>query len=101
MRDLVDIMGSPQRAYPVVHVTGTNGKSSTARMIDSLLRERGLRVGLYTSPELHSMRERISVDGEPVSAERFAELYEDVLPFVEMTEVRHDVRISFFEMLTA
>jgi dihydrofolate synthase/folylpolyglutamate synthase len=101
MRDLVDVMGSPQRAYPVVHVTGTNGKSSTARMIDALLRERGLRVGLYTSPELHSMRERISVDGEPVSAERFAELYEDVLPFAELAEARHEVRISFFEMLTA
>jgi dihydrofolate synthase/folylpolyglutamate synthase len=101
MRDLVDIMGSPQRAYPVIHITGTNGKSSTARMIEALLRERGLRVGMYTSPELHSMRERISVDGRPVSAERFAELYEDVRPFAELTDARHDVKISFFEMLTA
>jgi dihydrofolate synthase/folylpolyglutamate synthase len=101
MRDLADILGSPQRAYPVIHVTGTNGKSSTARMIDALLRERGLRVGMYTSPELHSMRERISVDGAPVTEERFAELYDDVLPLAEMIDAKHDVKISFFELLTA
>ncbi|MCO6008990.1 Mur ligase family protein [Actinoallomurus purpureus] len=101
MRELADVLGSPQRAYPVIHVTGTNGKSSTARMIDALLRERGLRVGLYTSPELHSMRERITIDGAPVSEERFAEVYEDVLPFVEMTDAKHDVKVSFFETLTA
>jgi folylpolyglutamate synthase/dihydrofolate synthase len=101
IRDLVDILGSPQRAYPVVHVTGTNGKSSTARMIDALLRERGLRVGMYTSPELHTMRERISVDGEPVSEERFAEIYDDVLPYAELIDAKHGVKVSFFEMLTA
>ncbi|GAA0315077.1 bifunctional folylpolyglutamate synthase/dihydrofolate synthase [Actinoallomurus spadix] len=101
MRDLADVLGSPQRAYPVIHITGTNGKSSTARMIEALLRERGLRVGLYTSPELHSMRERIAIDGAPVSEERFAELYEDVLPFIELTDAKHDVKVSFFETLTA
>lgn len=101
MRDLADVLGSPQRAYPVIHITGTNGKSSTARMIEVLLRERGLRVGLYTSPELHSMRERITIDGAPVSEQRFAELYEDVVPFLEMTDAKHDVKVSFFETLTA
>jgi dihydrofolate synthase/folylpolyglutamate synthase len=101
MRDLADVLGEPQRAYPVIHVTGTNGKSSTARMIDALMRERGLRVGLYTSPELNSMRDRISVDGEPVSEERFAELYEDVRPFAELTDAQNDVKTSFFEYLTA
>jgi dihydrofolate synthase/folylpolyglutamate synthase len=101
IRDLVDILGSPQRAYPVIHVTGTNGKSSTARMIDALLRERGLRVGMYTSPELHTMRERIGVDGEPVSEERFAEIYDDVLPYAELIDAKHGVKVSFFEMLTA
>jgi dihydrofolate synthase/folylpolyglutamate synthase len=101
MRELADVLGSPQRAYPVIHITGTNGKSSTARMIEALLRERGLRVGLYTSPELHSMRERITIDGAPVSEDRFAELYEDVLPFVELTDAEHDVKVSFFETLTA
>ncbi|HEY0542030.1 MAG TPA: dihydrofolate synthase, partial [Actinoallomurus sp.] len=101
IRDLVDILGSPQRAYPVIHVTGTNGKSSTARMIDALLRERGLRVGMYTSPELHTMRERIGIDGEPVSEERFAEIYDDVLPYAELIDAKHGVKVSFFEMLTA
>jgi folylpolyglutamate synthase/dihydrofolate synthase len=101
MRDLVDILGSPQRGYPVIHVTGTNGKSSTARMIDALMRERGLRVGLYTSPELHSMRERIVIDGEPLSAERFAEVYDDVLPYAEMADAKNAGKISFFEILTA
>jgi folylpolyglutamate synthase/dihydrofolate synthase len=99
--DLADILGSPQRAYPVIHVTGTNGKSSTARMIDALLRERGLRVGMYTSPELHTMRERIGIDGEPVSEERFAEIYDDVLPYAELIDAKHGVKVSFFEMLTA
>jgi folylpolyglutamate synthase/dihydrofolate synthase len=101
IRDLVDILGSPQRAYPVIHVTGTNGKSSTARMIDALLRERGLRVGMYTSPELHTMRERIGIDGEPVGEERFAEIYDDVLPYAELVDAKHGVKVSFFEMLTA
>lgn len=99
--DLVDILGSPQRAYPVIHITGTNGKSSTARMIEALLRERGLRVGLYTSPELVAMRERITVDGEPVSEQRFAELYDDVRPYADMVDAEHDVKVSFFELLTA
>jgi dihydrofolate synthase/folylpolyglutamate synthase len=101
IRDLVDILGSPQRAYSVIHVTGTNGKSSTARMIDALLRERGLRVGMYTSPELNTMRERISIDGEAISAERFAELYDDTLPFAQLIDAKHDTKVSFFELLTA
>jgi folylpolyglutamate synthase/dihydrofolate synthase len=101
MSDLADILGSPQRAYPVIHVTGTNGKSSTARMIDALLRERGLRVGLYTSPELTTMRERIVIDGEPLSAARFAEVYDDVLPYAEMADAKNEGKISFFELLTA
>ena len=66
---LVSVLGDPQRSYPVIHVTGTNGKTSTARMIESLLRARGLRTGLFTSPHLSSIRERIVVDGQPVSAE--------------------------------
>ena len=63
---LLDLLGSPQRAYPAIHLTGTNGKTSTARMIDSLLRAHGLRTGRYTSPHLETVRERISLDGEPV-----------------------------------
>src|SRR3989337_589498 len=71
IRALMDVLGSPQRAYPSIHLTGTNGKTSTARMIDSLLRAHGLHTGRYTSPHLETVRERISLDGEPVEEERF------------------------------
>src|SRR5919199_6203455 len=97
---LVDLLGSPHRAYPVVHVAGTNGKTTTARMVDELLRGFGLRVGRFTSPHLQSMRERIVLDGEPVGAERFVETYEDVLPYVEMVDAGSDVPMSFFEVMT-
>jgi folylpolyglutamate synthase/dihydrofolate synthase len=101
IRDLVDLLGSPQGTYPVIHIAGTNGKTSTARMIEALLRERGLRTGLITSPELRSMRERIAIDGEPISEERFVETYEDILPYVQMIDEKHGVKLSFFEVLTA
>ena len=100
MADLVSLLGDPQRACPVIHVTGTNGKTSTARMIDALLRSRGLRTGRFTSPHLVSIRERICVDGAPLSAERFIEAYEEILPFVTLVDDRHPVKMSFFELLT-
>ncbi|MCW2899072.1 MAG: FolC bifunctional protein [Streptosporangiaceae bacterium] len=101
VRDLVDLLGSPQRAYPVIHVAGTNGKTSTARMIDTLLRERGFRTGLITSPELHSIRERIAIDGEPISEELFVETYEDIAAYIDMIDEKHGVKLSFFEVITA
>ncbi|MEU7001632.1 folylpolyglutamate synthase/dihydrofolate synthase family protein [Nonomuraea sp. NPDC046570] len=97
---LMDLLGSPQQSYPVVHIAGTNGKTSTARLTEALLRERNLRVGRFTSPHLVSMRERISVDGEPISEERFAEVYEELAPFVELNDTKGR-RIQFFELLTA
>jgi len=100
MADLVRLLGDPQRACPVIHITGTNGKTSTARMTDALLRGRGLRTGRFTSPHLVSIRERICVDGAPVSPERFVEAYEEILPFVAMVDERHPVSMSFFEVLT-
>jgi folylpolyglutamate synthase/dihydrofolate synthase len=100
IRALTDLLGDPQRGYPVIHVTGTNGKSTTVRMIDALLRERGLRVGSFTSPSLHTMRDRITIDGEPVSPERFAAAYADVAPYVEMVDAGEYGRMSFFEVLT-
>ncbi|WP_068925724.1 bifunctional folylpolyglutamate synthase/dihydrofolate synthase [Planobispora rosea] len=96
---LMDVLGSPQRAYPVIHVAGTNGKSSTTRMIETILRERNLRVGRFTSPHLVSMRERICVDGVPLSEERFTEVYEDLLPYLQMIDAQGR-RLSFFETLT-
>ncbi|MBG0830377.1 bifunctional folylpolyglutamate synthase/dihydrofolate synthase [Planomonospora sp. ID67723] len=97
---LMDVLGSPQNSYPVIHVAGTNGKSSTTRMIETILRERNLRVGRFTSPHLVSMRERICVDGAPLSEERFVEVYEDIAPYLEMIDAQGR-RLSFFETLTA
>jgi len=77
---LLDLLGNPQRAYPSVHLTGTNGKTTTARMVDALLRAHGLRVGRYTSPHLSTVRERITIEGQPVSEQRFVEIYREVEP---------------------
>ena len=96
---LVDLLGSPQRAMPVIQVTGTNGKTTTARMIDELLRGFGLRVGRFTSPHLQSMRERIVLDGEPVDAQRFVETYEDIAPYVAMVDAGGEIPMSFFEVM--
>jgi dihydrofolate synthase/folylpolyglutamate synthase len=97
---LVSMLGDPHRAFPVIHVTGTNGKTSMTRMIDSLLRERGLRTGRFTSPHLVSARERIAIDGVPLSAERFVEVYDELLPYIQLTDDRQPVPLSFFEVLT-
>ena len=97
---LISLLGDPQRAYPVVHITGTNGKTSTARMTETLLRVRGLRTGLFTSPHLISVRERICVDGQPLSPERFVEVYREVEPYLLLVDSQHPVKLSFFEVLT-
>ena len=101
IRALTELLGDPQRAYPVIHITGTNGKTSTARMIETLLRARGLRTGLFTSPHLSSMRERICVDGQPLSAERFADAHDELVPYLDLVDAGQPVRLSFFEVLTA
>jgi len=102
---LVDVLGSPQRSYPVVHIAGTNGKTSTARMIDALLTALGLRTGRYTSPHLQSVTERISLDGEPVSVRQYLDTYHDIAPYVGMVDKRSADRgepaLSKFEVLTA
>lgn len=101
---LLDLLGNPQRAYPAIHITGTNGKTSTARMIDGLLRAHGLRTGRYTSPHLESLRERISVDGEPISEERFVEVFREVAPVAEFQDAQDaqgDQTLTYFDMTTA
>ena len=100
MAALVSVLGDPQRSYPVIHITGTNGKTSTARMIESLLRARGLRTGLFTSPHLSSIRERIVVDGQPVSAEAFVAAYDELAPYLAMVDGQQGSQLSFFEVLT-
>ncbi|MEV4826255.1 folylpolyglutamate synthase/dihydrofolate synthase family protein [Micromonospora sp. NPDC049274] len=101
IESLLDLLGSPQRAYPSIHLTGTNGKTSTARMIDSLLRAHGLHTGRYTSPHLETVRERISLDGEPVSEERFASVYREIKPLAELVDARSDEPLTYFDMTTA
>ncbi|MFJ8859822.1 bifunctional folylpolyglutamate synthase/dihydrofolate synthase [Streptomyces sp. NPDC102451] len=97
---LMDVLGEPQRAYPSIHITGTNGKTSTARMIEALLGAFELRTGRYTSPHVQSITERISLDGAPIEAERFIETYNDIKPYVEMVDAQQPYRLSFFEVLT-
>jgi dihydrofolate synthase/folylpolyglutamate synthase len=101
MTDLMDLLGSPQRSYPSIHLTGTNGKTSTARILDALLRAFGLRPGRYTSPHLESVLERVAIDGEPITGERFAAAYDDVAPYLELTDSRHERPVTYFEALTA
>ncbi|MGC0250963.1 bifunctional folylpolyglutamate synthase/dihydrofolate synthase [Pseudactinotalea sp. Z1748] len=102
---LTDLLGRPQDAFRVIQVAGTNGKTSTARMIEQLLREAGLRTGRFTSPHLHTVRERISIDGEPISVEAFVAVWDDVEPYVQMVDAqlaeRGESRLSFFEVLTS
>jgi dihydrofolate synthase/folylpolyglutamate synthase len=98
---LLDLLGNPQRAYPSIHLTGTNGKTSTARMIDSLLRAFGLRVGRYTSPHLDSVTERIALDGKPISAEKFAVAYDEVAPVAELLDAKNSDAVTYFEFTTA
>lgn len=98
---LAHLLGDPQHAYPVIHLTGTNGKTSTARMIDTLVRALGLRTGRFTSPHVESMTERISLDGEPLSEEGFVRAYNDVAPYAAMVDADADHPLSFFETVVA
>ena len=101
MQALVDLLGDPQRAYRSIHLTGTNGKTSTARMIDELLRAFGIRTGRYTSPHLSDVTERIVLDGEPVSPRTFVEGYRELEPYIDLLDSRNDIPLSFFEIVTA
>lgn len=94
---LTGALGDPQDTYPVVHITGTNGKGSVARMLTALFQAQGLRVGTYTSPHLDRINERIAVAGEPLSDEQFAEAITEVSFIAELA----DTTPSYFELLTA
>ncbi|MDG3008561.1 bifunctional folylpolyglutamate synthase/dihydrofolate synthase [Rhodococcus sp. D2-41] len=102
---LMELLGSPQSSYPVVHVAGTNGKTSVTRMIDALLTRLHLRVGRTTSPHLQLATERIAVDGHPISPHKYVELYQDLRPYVEMIDAQSQAAggpaMSKFEVLTA
>jgi dihydrofolate synthase/folylpolyglutamate synthase len=98
---LTDILGSPQLTYPTIHVGGTNGKTSTSRMIDSMLFEMGLRTGRFTSPHLESYLERISINGQPISAPELIFSYNDISPYLDLMDSKFENPISFFEAITA
>lgn len=95
--DFVDLLGQPQRNYDIVQLTGTNGKTSTARMIETLLRALGLRTGRFTSPHLETMRERIVVDGEPLSEDAFVTAFNDVAAYTHLVDAQNEHPLSFFE----
>ncbi len=101
--DVLALLGDPHLSYPVIHVGGTNGKTSTVRFAERLLREMNLRTGRFTSPHLSSVTERISVDGEPLTAEAFVAAYEDVAPYVEIVDGRlrsaEQPALTYFEVL--
>lgn len=105
IRMLLDILGDPQNTFPTVHITGTNGKTSTARMIDAVLTAFGVRVGRFTSPHLIDVRERMSIEGAPISREAFIAAWNDIAPYIEMVDTKSvangGVRLSFFEVFTA
>ncbi|MGL5866253.1 MAG: bifunctional folylpolyglutamate synthase/dihydrofolate synthase [Dermatophilaceae bacterium] len=102
---VVDLLGEPQRTFPVIHLTGTNGKTSTARIVDAVLGQLGLATGRFTSPHLHSMRERISFAGNPIDVDRFLAAYDDVIPFIDLVDARSATegrpRMTYFEVLVA
>src|SRR5258706_7813823 len=97
---LLDVLGDPQRTYPVVQVSGTNGKTSTTRMIDALLTRVGLRTGRFTSPHLQLVTERIALDNTPISPERYVEVYRDIEPYLSMVDGAGEIPMSKFEVLT-
>jgi|TARA_B110000503_G_scaffold129796_1_gene202423 dihydrofolate synthase / folylpolyglutamate synthase len=105
MNAVSHLMGDPQLTFPVIQVAGTNGKSSTARMIESLLRSFGLRTGLYTSPHLVDPTERICLDGAPISPEAAVATWNDIEPFISMVDHNSVTdggpKLSYFEAMTA
>jgi len=99
IRAFTELLGDPQRNYPAIHLTGTNGKTSTARMVDTLLRAMELRTGRFTSPHVERMSERICVDGEPLSDEAFVRAFNDVAPYTHLVDASEAHPLSFFETI--
>ncbi|MFC0358786.1 MULTISPECIES: bifunctional folylpolyglutamate synthase/dihydrofolate synthase [Kytococcus] len=99
----MELLGDPQRTYRVVHLTGTNGKTSTTRMVERILRETGLRTGRFTSPHLHDPLERISIDGAPIDPRHFLEVWDDVAPFIAIVDAESEAAggppLSYFECI--
>lgn len=99
-----ELLGDPQKSYRIIHVTGTNGKTSTTRFIERILREHGLRTGRFTSPHLLKFTERMAIDGEPVSDELLYSVYVDIEPILVMVDQElassNEAPLTFFEALS-
>lgn len=104
MARAVEILGEPNRAAPVIHITGTNGKTSTARMVERLLMAHDIRVGRYTSPHISKVTERISIDGAPVADSTFVRIWGEIQPYLQIVDAELEAsgapRITYFEALT-
>ena len=98
---MCEALDNPERQIPAIHVTGTNGKTSTARIASSLLAATGLSVGTFTSPHLQSVRERITLNGEPIGEDAFGDVFSHLAPYLQAVEARLGERLSFFEVMTA
>lgn len=100
----MEILGEPNKAFPIIHITGTNGKTSTARMIEAGLRAHGLSTGRYTSPHLSKVTERISIDGSPVPDDTFVRIWDEIRPYLEIVDkelvAEGQPRLTYFECLT-
>ena len=105
MKMILDVMGHPEESFRVVHITGTNGKGSTARMVESICRTYGMRTGLYTSPHLEHVNERIAIDGQQLSDDDFVDAWDQVRDLIAIVDMKMEElgkpKMSFFEVLTA
>lgn len=105
MRDIMSLLGEPQTSAPVIHLTGTNGKTTTARIIEQVLIAHGLRTGRYTSPHLTKVTERISIDGKPVDDDTFVRIFNEVAPLLEIVDAQLEAEgeqtLTYFETVTA
>ena len=101
IRDLLDLLADPHRSYPIIHITGSNGKTSTARIATSLLAAHGLTVGTFTSPHLEVVEERLSINGVQATPDQFIEAVADIAPFADLLEQRRGERPTYFELTAA
>ncbi|NWN89292.1 MAG: bifunctional folylpolyglutamate synthase/dihydrofolate synthase [Micrococcaceae bacterium] len=105
MRDVMALLGDPQDSAPVIHLTGTNGKTTTARIIEQVLIAHGLRTGRYTSPHLSHVTERITLDGQPVEDETFVRIYNEIAPLIDIIDAQleeaGEQKLTYFETVTA
>jgi dihydrofolate synthase/folylpolyglutamate synthase len=98
---VLEFMGNPQFDYPIIHIAGTNGKTTVTRLVADILGAHGIRTGTFTSPHLHRLEERYSIDGTPITSDAFTRAVADIAWFVEEYERRAETGITYFEVTVA